>query len=546
VRPAILALAFVASVASAATWTSHGPYGGSITAMASSANRRVIIAGEAIGIFRSDDAGETWRDVSGGLGDIGFIAIDPRDANVVYLTAGQRIFKSTTGGAPWIDITGSLGASFHPAGLLIDPQNPDTIYAGSRCVDVFKTAEATDGAGVFKSADGGKTWASTLQVESVLVRCAAEIALDPAAPSHLYLATAFGQELESLDGGVSWDLAYRVPTREIVGRYGIGSRANRGGPGFLISGDGGVTWSPVEVNGLKDFSTFYDLAIDGARLFLATANGLFQSDDEGKNWTAAGPPLVTTGVVPGARLVIGTSRGIYPPAELHDLETNVVSIAADPRAPSIIYASTADPSSPGELQGRVFRSDDFGASWQEITDIADVRERGELSVDASGNLHTFGRNGAFLLPAGSTQWAHVDDHVYVGYGANIAVVRTKPNFVYKIERLGDLQSALFLSEKSGSADSWITLHYPGEFELGGRVAVDPFDEKRIYVTTASRGVLRSVDQGKTWTSLGDGMPNRPIIAVAIDDMGTFLHVAVQGAGVWDLPLFARTRGRAVR
>src|SRR5207247_10015711 len=119
--------------------------------------------------------------------------------------------------------------------------------------------------------------------ESILLRCAAEIALDPAAPSHLYLATAFGQELESIDGGVSWDIAYRVPTRKIVGRYGIGSHANRGQPGFVISGDGGLTWSPVETDGLQFGSigsTFYDLAIDGARLFLATTTGLFQSDDE--------------------------------------------------------------------------------------------------------------------------------------------------------------------------------------------------------------------------------------------------------------------------
>src|SRR5438876_8127535 len=66
-RSGILALAFVAaSVASAATWTSHGPYGGAINALASSANGRVIFAGQAAGVFRSDDAGETWRDVSGG------------------------------------------------------------------------------------------------------------------------------------------------------------------------------------------------------------------------------------------------------------------------------------------------------------------------------------------------------------------------------------------------------------------------------------------------------------------------------------------------
>lgn len=142
-RRALLALAFLASYAGAATWTSHGPYGGSINALvASPSDSRLIVAGNAAGVFRSNDGGETWRDVSGGLRDVAFVAVDPRNAGVIYVIAGKRIYKTITGGAPWIDITGTLSGELRrPAGLLIDPQNPDTLYVGNGCVNVFKRAQ---------------------------------------------------------------------------------------------------------------------------------------------------------------------------------------------------------------------------------------------------------------------------------------------------------------------------------------------------------------------------------------------------------------------
>ena len=142
-RRAILTFAFLAAAARAATWTSHGPYGGSVNALVAwPSDSREIIAGNAAGVFRSSDGAETWRDVSGGLRDVAFIAVDPRNRDVIYVIAGKKIYRTTTGGAPWADISGTLGVELRrPAGLLIDPQNPDILYVGNGCVDVFKSAQ---------------------------------------------------------------------------------------------------------------------------------------------------------------------------------------------------------------------------------------------------------------------------------------------------------------------------------------------------------------------------------------------------------------------
>ncbi|HEX2602235.1 MAG TPA: hypothetical protein VHL32_08990, partial [Gemmatimonadaceae bacterium] len=85
---------------------------------------------------RGDFGGQTWYDLA--------IAVDPRDANRIYL-AGVRGFRSLDGGASFSPMAMEVHADWHS--LAIDPSNPDIVYAG------------TDG-GVFVSLDRGNTWSS--------------------------------------------------------------------------------------------------------------------------------------------------------------------------------------------------------------------------------------------------------------------------------------------------------------------------------------------------------------------------------------------------
>jgi len=122
------------------------------------------------GLFKSTDAGKTWKHI--GLGDaqqIGQVIVDPRDANRVFVAVlghpygpnEQRgVFRSTDGGATWEKIlykdenTGAIELAF-------DPKNPDIIYT-----DLWAAREGPweNGAwqgktsGLFKSTDGGNTW----------------------------------------------------------------------------------------------------------------------------------------------------------------------------------------------------------------------------------------------------------------------------------------------------------------------------------------------------------------------------------------------------
>ena len=118
----LLILAGLASPASTVSagvgvWTSGGPYGGNIRAL----------------------------------------AIDPANPATLYAgTNGGGVFKSTNGGASWTAINTGLTSTDVQA-LAIDPTNPTTIYAG------------TDGGGVFKSTNGGGSW-STINAGLTAIR----------------------------------------------------------------------------------------------------------------------------------------------------------------------------------------------------------------------------------------------------------------------------------------------------------------------------------------------------------------------------------------
>ena len=122
-----------------------------------------------MGVYMSDDAGATWRHM--GLGEtdrIGAILVDPRDSDRVYVAAlgklytpgGQRgVYRTIDGGTTWQQVlAGGDVAGF--VNLVMDPQNPDVLYAAGweRSRRPWDFVEGGDGSGIWKTTDGGDTW----------------------------------------------------------------------------------------------------------------------------------------------------------------------------------------------------------------------------------------------------------------------------------------------------------------------------------------------------------------------------------------------------
>jgi photosystem II stability/assembly factor-like uncharacterized protein len=159
-------------------------FGGSIGAVAvAPSDEDVVYVGEGEntmrgnvseglgGMWRSDDAGRTWKNI--GLKDgrhIIRILIHPRNPNIVWAAVMGHLFgpnemrgvyKTTDGGRNWkrvLYVNNQTGAS----DLVMEPGNPEVLYAGTwRALRTpYSMESGGDGSGLYKSTDGGETWTS--------------------------------------------------------------------------------------------------------------------------------------------------------------------------------------------------------------------------------------------------------------------------------------------------------------------------------------------------------------------------------------------------
>lgn len=410
---------FLLLVTLAGNWTTHGPDAGRTPALGSGPDARVVYAGNSAGVFRSDDGGTSWRDVSGGAFDgVTLMTVDPTDSETVYASSATSpytadIYKTVDGGAHWTRL--GLDGFLQPSAILIHPSHPQIVYIAADCVPYGLTsgprAEGQEAAGVLRSLDGGATWENLRQYT-----CVSTLTLDPRSPWHLISKNPFSVD-ESFDGGTTWQPAGLVPTAGMVAhpteakvRFGIRHGTYDAGPFplplFLTSIDNGVTWTPVTTTGLTG-TRFTSLNVDPANghLFLGTDEGLFASSDSGRSWERMRtlPRTLISGVAINSTdgsLVVATAFGVYGstfPAgtsallDTRDAATTIDRLVADPGDPLRLFANTMDE----WPNGRIFRSKNGGASWERV-EGPDQNEMRLISADAAGDLYAAHLGGAAL------------------------------------------------------------------------------------------------------------------------------------------------------
>jgi photosystem II stability/assembly factor-like uncharacterized protein len=226
------------------------------------------------GVYKTVDGGTNWNAVTDGYfgGTIGSIAVDPQNADIVWVGGGETDIRGNTAGGDGLWKTLDAGKTWtrlgfrdeHVAAIRIHPTNKDIAWLA-----VFGNPfKAGTERGVFKTTDGGKTFAKVLFVNDSTG--AIDIQVDPSNPDILYAAT--------------WQ-AYR--TSWSLSSGGAGS-------GIYKSLDGGATWT-----NLRNASTGLPVGVMG-KIGLAISpvkpsrvwaviehdsGGVYRSDDAGATWT---------------------------------------------------------------------------------------------------------------------------------------------------------------------------------------------------------------------------------------------------------------------
>jgi photosystem II stability/assembly factor-like uncharacterized protein len=263
------------SLYSAMRWRSIGPLrAGRVAAVAGIPGdpTTFYIGMPGGGIWKTTNAGEVWKPIfdDAHVASVGAIAVAPSNTNIVYAgtgeqTAGNGVYKSTDAGATWTNI--GLNDTKFISSIIVDPRNPDIIIVGVLGHPILSIAAASPAKGVFKTTDGGKTWAKVFYKDDMAG--VSDMVADPGNPRVLYAGIwrprdfrAAGFQASDLKKQDSW---------------------------IYKSIDEGSTWKPVPETGLPSeargrIGVSVAPGDKGRRVFAIMDEGLFRSDDAGETW----------------------------------------------------------------------------------------------------------------------------------------------------------------------------------------------------------------------------------------------------------------------
>lgn len=343
--------------------------------------------------------------------------------------------------------------------LVIDPANPDRIFAGTSLGEVYV------------STDGAATWRDPRGSNPFPEYVVDNLAIDR--EGRLWAASwglwGGGVVALSEDGGKSW-------VRRDAGLEEFSPRALALDPAdakhALVGGltgiyqtfDGGVTWARI-----SDQKNVESLAIDPRsrdRIYAGTWRQLFRSEDGGASWKLASDGMV--------------------------LDTDVFTIVIDPKDPDQLWASTC---------GWVYSSANAGDRWTRYRDGFDNRRIHVIELDPENPKRVYAGSvaGLYLTEDGGRSWKRITDDTKVVNA--IGVTAARPGRIV-LATEGD---GIYVSRDSGS-----TFRRSSDGMRNVRasaVVADPEREGRLYAAVvnanAASGLYESNDAGESWARVNE-------------------------------------------
>ncbi len=406
-----------------------------------------------LGIFVSRDAGKTWQHVWKTKGQIGTMAVHPRNAEIAYAAVlgspfgpnpDRGVYRTRDGGKSWQQVL-KVDADTGASDIAIDPQRPAIVFAGMWQArrQPWHLSTAGKGSGLYRSGDGGDTW-QKIEAEGLPKGEWGRIgiAIAPSDSLRLYalIEAKEGGLFRSDDGGETWKRQNAQRALQQRNWYFSTLTIDPRNADIiwfpqvplLRSIDGGKTVQQIDGTRHGDHHDVWIDPTDTRRIIVGNDGGIDLSRDGGKTWFAPRLPL----------------------AQLYNIDV-------DDRVPYHVGGTMQDEGTFSGSSNSRFDDGNTLANW----------------IYAGG-----GEAGDFLYDRG-----HVG-HAYAGeYSGYIS---------HHVEGSGDYRNISaypFNNSGHGAED----LKY--RIQWTAPIAASPHDSKVIY--HGANVLLRSRDQGSTWNAI---------------------------------------------
>ena len=407
------------------------------------------------GIYKSTDGGETWT--RSGLEKserIAKIAVHPKNGETVFAAVpgalwsdspDRGLYKTTDGGKTWNQILKGQNLSTGCTDVAIDPENPDIMFAamwdfrrkGWEYRSGGENPTASSASGLFRSTDGGNTWAEITPeankgfAKKPYGRLA--VAIAPSDPKRVY---AFVESPESA---------------------------------LFVSDDGGATWDKRDKSQWMVWRPFYfaNLIVDPKnpnRIF-KTDGAMIVSEDGGKSFA-----------------VVGGFGGMH--GDVHD-------VWIDPGNTQVVFSGD---------DGGMWYSYNGGSKWWKAENLP-VSQFYHVSVDDKDPYRVYGGlqdNSSFVgesqYPGGITnaQW----ENMYNGDGFWMFPDPADPDYIYAEYQGGEIARVNRDTHEARNIKPRPNYKEKLRFNWNTPIALSPNEKGTIYI--GAQFLFRSRDHGQTW------------------------------------------------